>query len=289
MTISARHLMGLTRPVRRVVLDPRTAMHYGLAVGMAAGGSADERELRFVLETGLSPVPSLATVLGYDDSWIEPAGLDMRRIVHGAQKLRFLAPLRPDSELIVAFAIAGVVDKGAGRGTIIVQEARLDDAATGAPVAVGHSSLFVRGIGGGGSEGVDPRPHALPARVPDLVRVTPTSPNQALWFRLLGDLNPLHADPAVARAVGFDRPILHGACTYGIACATVLRTVCGLDPARLRAFEARFVGPVFPGEDLAFLLWQDGDVVSFRAIATARGAVVLDKGRAELAVSAPAS
>ena len=107
-----------------------------------------------------------------------------------------------------------------------------------------------------------------------------TAPNQALYFRLLGDFNPLHVSPEAARRAGFDQPILHGACTYGIACAAILRTYCDLDTTRLRELEARFVGVVVPGETLAFLMWLDGDTVSFRAIAAERGVTVLDSGRA---------
>lgn len=277
--------MAIARPARRVEYDARTTMHYGLAVGLAAAGPGNPDELKFVYEPGLAAVPSMATVLGFDDSWIEAAGLDLRKIVHGAQRLQLLAPLPAAGALNVNFSIVGVADRGAGRGAVIVQETRLDDAATGKPLVIGQSSLFVRGEGGGGSAGIEPKPHALPARAPDRVLLAQTAPNQALYFRLLGDFNPLHASPEAAQASGFPQPILHGACTYGIACAAILRGLCGFDPARLKEFEARFVGPVFPGEALAFLLWQEGEAVSFRAVAAERGATVLDNGRAVVAAA----
>jgi len=286
MAFSAQSLMALPIAPRQVTYDARTAMHYGLAVGMAAD-RRDPRELAFVYEQNLTPVPSLATVLGFDDSWIVPAGIDMTRVVHGAQRLTFLKALPASGRLSIACRIAGVVDKGAGRGTLIIQETSLNPAEGGSAYAIGQSTLFVRGAGGiGGSAGIAPEAHVLPARAPDRVLVQPTAQNQALYFRLLGDYNPLHASPEAARQAGFELPILHGACTYGIACATILRGCCDFDPARLREFEARFVGPVIPGENLAFLLWLDGDTVSFRAVSAERGVTVLDNGRAVVAPAA---
>lgn len=249
-------------------------MHYALAVGLG------EKELDFVYEAKLLVLPSMATVLGFDDSWLEPAGVDLSKVVHGAQNLRFLGALPSSGTVTVNFGVAGVVDKGPGRGTLIIQETRLDHADTGAPLVVGRSTLFVRGEGGGGSMGLNPPTHSLPTRAPDRVVLQATASNQALYFRLLGDFNPLHVSPEAARRAGFDQPILHGACTYGIACATILRTCCGLDPARLRELEARFVGVVVPGETLVFLLWLDGETVSFRVVAAERGVTVLDSGRA---------
>lgn len=275
----AHALMELFRPPRRVTYASRETMLYALAAGMG------ERELNFVYEPNLVALPSMATVLGFDDSWLESAGVDLGKVVHGAQNLRFLGTLPAAGTVTVNFGVAGVVDKGAGRGTLIIQETRLDHAQTGEALAVGRSTLFVRGEGGGGSMGLNPPTHSLPTRAPDRVVLQATAPNQALYFRLLGDFNPLHVSPEAARKAGFDRPILHGACTYGIACAAILRTYCDLDTSRLRELEARFVGVVFPGETLAFLLWLDGDTVSFRAIAAERGVTVLDSGRA-LVVSA---
>jgi acyl dehydratase len=274
MSLPAEALMQLTRPSRRVAYASRDTMHYALAVGM--GGN----ELNFVYEANLIALPSIATMLSFDDSWLEGAGVDLGKVVHGSQHLKFLGALPSAGTVSVNFSIAGVIDKGLGRGTLIIQKTRLDNEETGEPVAVGRSTLFVRGEGGGGSMGVSPHTHSLPIRVPDRVILQPTTQNQALYFRLLGDFNPLHACPEAARKAGFDQPILHGSCTYGMACATILRTYGGLDPKRLLELEARFVGAVVPGETLVFLLWLDGDIVSFRAIVAERGITVLDNGRA---------
>ena len=257
-------------------------MHYALAVGLGAEEPGAD-ELDFVYERRLKMVPSMATVLGFDDSWLDAGGIDLRKVVHGAQHLTFLAPLPPEGAVEVSTRIVGAVDKGPGRGALVIQETRLSDSAGNRPLTVGLSTLFVRGEGGfGGSVGFEPATHQLPSRPPDRVATVSIGRNQALYFRLLGDLNPLHVDPEIARASGFSAPILHGACTYGIACATLLRTACGLDPSRLKQFEARFAGAVYPGETLVFLLWRDDGTWSFRASVAERGGVILDNGRAEI-------
>ena len=111
----------------------------------------------------------------------------------------------------------------------------------------------------------------------------PTFAQSALIYRLSGDWNPLHSDPAVGKAAGYPRPILHGLCTFGVAGHAILKTLCGYRPERLKAIQARFSSPVFPGETIRTEMWRDGDVVSFRALVPERGAVVLNNGRAEVA------
>jgi acyl dehydratase len=124
--------------------------------------------------------------------------------------------------------------------------------------------------------------HALPERAPDLVCDLTTRPEQALIYRLTADPNPLHADPAVARAAGFPRPIMHGLGTFGIVGHALLKSVCGYDPARLKSIAVRFSAPVFPGETIRTEIWRDGGIVSFRARAVERDAVAINNGRAEI-------
>jgi acyl dehydratase len=125
--------------------------------------------------------------------------------------------------------------------------------------------------------------HPLPERAPDAVCDLPTLPQQALIYRLSGDDNPLHADPAVARAAGFERPILHGLCTLGIAGHALLKVCCGYDPTRLKSLSLRFSAPVFPGETIRTEMWRDGARISFRAKVAERDIVVLNNGLLELA------
>ena len=121
-------------------------------------------------------------------------------------------------------------------------------------------------------------------REPDLVCDLPTRPDQALLFRLSGDLNPLHVDPLVASEAGFDTPLLHGRCTYGIACHAVLKTVCDYDFTLISGFDARFSSPVFPGDIVTTEMWQDRNIVTFRCKVKARNVVVINGGKCTIGV-----
>jgi acyl dehydratase len=155
--------------------------------------------------------------------------------------------------------------------------------ADGAPWLTITGSMFARGDGGfgGPSEG-QPEPHAIPQRAPDMTVDISTRPDQALIYRMSGDRNPLHCDPAVAKMAGFPRPILHGMCTYGITCRAVLQTYAGYDATRFKSHQARFSSPVFPGETISVDLWKDADVISFEARAKERGVTVIKNGKTVL-------
>ena len=145
-------------------------------------------------------------------------------------------------------------------------------------------TTFCRGDGGfGGPTGPSPKPHVLPERPPDTSCDLATLPQAALLYRLNGDYNPLHADPEVAKAAGFDRPILHGLCTFGIVTHAILRTCCDYDSHAVRTMDARFSSPVFPGETIRTEIWREANEVSFRVRVVERDVVVLNNGRAELA------
>lgn len=280
MPLDPRKLMALNIAERRVDYGERETMLYALAVGFGAGAAAED--LPFVYERDLRAVPSMATMLAFDDSWLEEGGIELRHVVHGALDLLFHHPLARTGSAVVSSRIIGLGDKGAGRGGLVFQESTV--AQGGVSAAIVRSTMFVRGAGGfGGSVGTEIEAAAVPAREPDETAEVTTAANQALIFRLLGDRNPLHIDPAVAEAAGFGRPILHGACTFGMACAEVLRRFCGRDTARLARFGARFAGPLYPGETLRFAFWRDGGGIAFRAFAAERDAIVLDNGLAVLA------
>lgn len=223
-------------------------------------------------------LPSLATVLAVTRTPLaDPAyGADYRRAVHGEIALTLHRPLPVEGKLEGRGRIAGIVDKGPGRGALVYAERTLSTAGEG--IATIASTTFLRGDGGfGGPSGPVRAPHELPSSPPARFVDLPTRPEQALYYRFNGDENPLHADPAAAAHAGFPRPILHGLCTFGVVCHAVVRTLCGYDPARLRALEARFSAPVFPGETIRTELWDDG---SFRARVVEREAIVVTNGRA---------
>jgi acyl dehydratase len=169
--------------------------------------------------------------------------------------------------------VENVWDKGKGAVVDCTAEIAVD----GEPVASATYASFVRGGGGfGGERGTGLAPTAFD-RPPDDVRCEPTAATQALLYRLTGDSNPLHADPAFARAAGFDRPILHGLCTYGFAARMVMHAVAEGDPARIASVDARFTGVVFPGDELRVEVWRTGpETASARVLVPARDAVVVD-------------
>jgi acyl dehydratase len=283
MALNYEQLMGLKRDGDRFAYTDREAMLYALGIGLGRD-PLDANELAFVFEQpGLKTVPTMASVLARV-ALLRDCGFDYSKVLHGEQRLTLHRPLPPAGELVADSRVTEAYDKGAGKGAVIYTETTVRAAADGAPLFTLGSTTFARGDGGfGGPAGSGPAPHALPARKPDAVATLETRPDQALLYRLNGDRNPLHADPALARRVGFRAPILHGLCTYGVACHAILRTVLAYDHARIAAFDVRFSAPVYPGEAIATDLWVDGKVVSFRCRVPAReDAVVINNGRCEL-------
>jgi len=257
---------------------------YALATGFGQD-PVDERELRYVIEgPDLHVSPTVAVTLYWDYRWMEASGVNLALSLHGEQRNVFHRPIPPTGRGRVVSRITGVFDKGPGRGLVVECTQVVHDVASGEPVATNVIYNFARADGGiGYSSGPAPKPHLLPDRAPDAAMPGTTRPEQALLYRQLGDRNPLHADPATARAAGFERPILHGMCTYGFAARAVLATACDYYPGRLASIGARISAPVYPGDTLRTEVWRDGDVVSFRTLVPERGnVVVLNNGRAEL-------
>jgi acyl dehydratase len=262
----------------------RDTILYALGIGLGADPT-DAGQLSYVYEEGLRAFPTMPVILGYPGFWAKDAdtGIDWKRLVHAEQSFELHRPLVPEGKVVGHTRVSAIYDKGADKGALLCQERRVVDAASGELLATVSQMSMLRGDGGrGGSAGTPPAPHRLPERQPDAVCDLPTLPQAALLYRLSGDTNPLHVDPAVARAAGFERPILHGLCTMGVACQAVLRTLWAYDAARLRAMRVRFSAPVLPGDTLRTEIWQDGDVVSFRTIALERQMIVLNAGRIDL-------
>jgi len=172
--------------------------------------------------------------------------------------------------------VTGIYDKGSG--ALIQSENKAVDAATGEPMVTTRSGTFIRGEGGFGGDRGSSELWQLPDRAPDHKVTQQTRPEQALLYRLSGDRNPLHADPAFAARGGFSRPILHGLCTYGFTGRVLLHELCGSDPARFSSMSGRFSRPVLPGESLVVSIWASDDGTALFQTAKEDGTVVIDRG-----------
>jgi acyl dehydratase len=284
MPIVYDKLMALEIAPAEQAFEPKDCMLYALGVGLGHD-PMNEDELAFVYEKNLKVLPTMATVLAHSGSLVRnPAsGINWVMVVNGEQGFTLHRPLAAQGALIGRTRIVDVVDKGPGKGALLFTERKITDKATGAPVATVTQTIFCRGDGGfGGPPRRTPPPHPIPAHAPDVVCDLGTRPEMALIYRLSGDYNPLHAEPAAAKAAGFDRPILHGLGTFGVSGHALLKTMCGYDPARLTSFGGRFSAPVFPGETIRTEMWRDGAVVSFRARVVERDVIAINNGRAEL-------
>jgi acyl dehydratase len=272
-------------PDKRGHHSARDTMLYALGIS-ACTDPLDARELRFVYEHDLLAIPSMSSVLAHPGFWInEPElELDWVKLVHAEQHFELERPLPVEGEITGRYRVRGVVDKGREKGALMYFEKALyaeDELLIGTV----RMTYFFRGDGGCGNWGeAGPELPPVPNTSPDGSIESPTSPLSALIYRLSGDYNPLHADPAVAKKAGFDKPILHGLCTYGIACQSLVRAVCDFEATRLRGMGARFTKPVFPGETIRTEYWTTAaGFIQFRCFSVERNLVVLDRGLARLA------
>lgn len=291
MPADLSQMLGLSATMTPFVYDDRDVLLYALSIGMGQD-PLDAAELPFVLEQPvLCAVPTLASVLGAaanGQGLLWRGGLlDPASIVHGEERLELLRPLPPAGTLSGRAWVCDVADKGPGRGAILTVRKELN-LADGLPLIACDQRIFVRRGGGfGGGAGQFSDLAAVPEQAPDATVTLQTRPEQALLYRLNGDRHLLHADPDFARSAGFERPILHGLCTYGIACRAVLAATCGYDATRLRSFATRMTAPVFPGDRVVTEVWIDGDNVAFRARVPERDATVLDCGVARIGTPRP--
>jgi acyl dehydratase len=284
MAIVYDKLMALAIPAREQTYTEKDCILYALGIGFGHD-PMNEDELPFVYEKNLKVLPTVGTVLGHPGFWARNSdtGIDWVRVVNGEQGITIHRPIAGAGTVIGKQRIVEVIDKGAGKGALVLSVRELSDKASGALLATISHTMFCRGDGGfGGPAREAPAPHKLPERAPDASCDLGTRPEAALIYRLSGDLNPLHSDPAIAKQAGYPRPIAHGLGTFGTAAHAVLRTFCGYDPHKLKSFAARFSAPVFPGETIRTEMWRDGNVVSFRASVVERDVVAVTNGRAEV-------
>jgi acyl dehydratase len=261
----------------------RECILYALGIGLGMD-PVDPGELKFVYErAGLEAFPTMAAVLGWPGRMTDPAfGIDERLVVAGELKVVLHRRLPPEGRLVSRPRVKEVIDKGPGNAAIILNTRDLL-AEDGTPVATVDNSTFARKHGGfGGKVTQTPPQHAVPETAPAKICDLPTPPNLALLYRLNGDENPLRADPERAKAASFDRPILHGAASFGVAAHAILRVWADYRPQRLASIAARFSRPVFPGETIRTEMWPEGERISFQCRVVGRDEIVLSNGLAML-------
>ncbi len=255
---------------------------YALGVGAGTAAAGGDDDLSFVYEPGLKALPTMAVVLAYPGFWARDPryGITWQKLLHVEQSIELHAPLPVEGRVLGRMTIDEIYDRGRDKGALLHVSRRVFDKANGTLLATVRQVNLLRADGGFGGKAAAPTaPQPAPDREPDMVVSLPTSTDQALIYRLSGDTNPLHADPAVARAAGFERPILHGLCSFGIAGRAVLGALCGNEPARLRRLDVRFTSPVYPGETIETRIWRTGDgTAAIESHAIERGVAVMRSG-----------
>lgn len=289
MSFEYQRLRDWAFPEIEQTYSEKDTILYALGLGLGADPMDDDQR-RFVYEKQLQALPTMAVVLGYPGFWMQnpETGVDWVKVVHGEQSVVMHKPLPAAATVIGRSRVVSVTDKGEGKGAIVVFETEVSDKASGELLGVSTQVVFCRGNGGYSRDGQpsDAREtvqRASPQVAPDAVCDLPTRPDLASIYRLSADYNPLHIDPDVAKAAGFERPILHGLATFGIASHALIKTCCGYDASRVKSVHARFSAPMYPGETLRTEIWHQGSEVHFKSSVVERGVVVLSNGFAEVA------
>jgi acyl dehydratase len=247
--------------------------HLGVGAGVPP---TDRSELEYTYEKNLKVLPSYGVipVFGALGGLGNTPGLSFNfaMLLHGEQDIEVHQPIPPEATVTSSGHIAGIYDKG--KAALVVLEVKTRDEA-GKPLFTNRFSLFLRGEGGFGGESGPKAGNEAPTRAPDGVIASPTLPQQALIYRLSGDKNPLHADPDFAKMGGFDKPIIHGLCSYGVVCKAIVDKVLGGDVAKVARYQARFAGVGFPGETYLTSYWQEGDKILIQAKSKERDAIII--------------
>ena len=268
--------VGWESSPRETSWQSKDCLLYALGVG---AGPAD---LPFVTENSIGvdhrALPTMAVVLGaFDDEvWQAMGTFSWAMMVHGSQEVVLHQPVPTEGSIVTTHRLAGMWDKG--KAGVVDVESNAVDAQSGAPMFTLRTSLFIRGEGGWGGDRGPSAVNPIPDRAPDHEVQDRVQPNQALIYRLSGDRNPLHSDPAFARKAGFEQPILHGLCTYGITGRALLGALCDNDPDRFGGMAGRFASPTLPGDELVVRIWELDHGAAFQT-ARADGTVVFDAGR----------
>jgi 3-hydroxyacyl-CoA dehydrogenase/3a,7a,12a-trihydroxy-5b-cholest-24-enoyl-CoA hydratase len=256
----------------------REVMLYALGIG------AGTDELQFTYERDLKVLPTFGVIPAFPALFAIGGAMQVNpmMVLHGEQRIELLAPIPTRATLTTTPTVVGVYDKG--KGALIVVEAETVDE-RGTLIFRNTFGTFARGEGGfGGDRGPSGPRNVPPDRAPDAVVEMKTLPQQALIYRLSGDMNPLHADPDFAKMAGYERPILHGLCTFGHVGRAVLQRYCDNDPAKFKALEVRFSGVVFPGETIVSEMWRTSATsIIVQARTAERGEAVISAAAATIA------
>ncbi|WP_031156767.1 MaoC/PaaZ C-terminal domain-containing protein [Streptomyces xanthophaeus] len=257
MPIDAAKALAAAPRVGAIGWDHKDIQLYHLGLG-AGRPATDPDELRYTLESKLHVLPSFATVAGAGMAMLGGLAapgieVNLAAVLHGGHSIELHRPIPVKGEATSTSKVAAVYDKG--KAAVIVLRSEVADA--DGPLWTSDAQLFVRGEGGFGGERGPSVSSEQPGRAPDRTEERRIREDQALLYRLSGDWNPLHADPEFAKLAGFDQPILHGLCSYGMTLKAVVDTVLDGDVSRVRAYRTRFAGIVFPGETLHIRMWQE--------------------------------
>lgn len=267
-------IVGLELPATQFSYDERDTMLYALGIGA--------KELEFIFERGLKALPTFAVIPAFPALMGLSVNVEINPVMllHGEQSFRIQKTIPTSGTFTTGGKITGVYDKG--KGALITLETTTKDAG-GDVVFTNTSGIFIRGSGGFGGERGPEAGNKAPERAPDKTVEMQTLDIQAAIYRLSGDRNPLHIDPAFAKMAGYDRPILHGLCTFGHVGRAVLREYCGNDPARFLAMSVRFSGVVYPGDTIITDMWDEGAGKILVQARTQEGRAVLSNALVEVA------
>lgn len=281
MSIKYPEILELKTENVEFAWQDREAMLYAIGVGMG-DDPLNLQHLPFVYERNLKLLPSFATVI-VREAAPGPLPVNYSMVLDGERDLVIHEPLDGSASVLMSGRVVAVADKGPGKGAIITREVTIRAKEDGRKIATVTSSIFARGDGGfGGPPGTVQSVSAVPAGSPDLSLNIQTRPGQALVYRLSGDRNPLHCDPEAAARAGYERPILHGLCTYGVCCRAILETYADFEPAAIKRLAARFSAPCYPGDIISVDFWKASDHLAFQARVVERGVTVIKNGCAIL-------
>ena len=257
--------------------DQDDVILYHLGLGAGLEKPVDPKELEYTYEKNLKALPSFGVVLVFDALGKGMAGtpgieINFALVLHGEQDIEIHKAIPTSAEVVNQPRIAGIYDKG--KAALIIMEVVTSEKG-GDKLFTNRFSIFARGEGGFGGESGPKAGNQAPDRAPDKVVESRTTPNQALLYRLSGDKNPLHADPEFASLGGFDVPILHGLCSYGIVCKAVVDNMLDGDVTKVARYQARFAGVLFPGETIVTSMWKEGGQILVSAKSKERDAPVI--------------